>query len=883
MRKENNKQRERRKRIVENVNNFGKINSKCSSTSDIEINGEFSNVLIDTGAKTSFISEAYCIKRNFKRSKLKNAKRWVTATGQPISIGGQVELELTIGAKRFKAEFIIAQDLAHTVIIGENILRKHQFVVDYKKNEIRCEEERVHINSISPCKIKMVHAWENQIVNPYSTETVWVNTKLPPNPLWIKGLGRNNTVEIVTQVIKGKIPILIRNTKATPMHIRRGDPIASITVAEIVQEITDEKSILEFLNKEVGKCETVNNIEKSRTNTNKPWRPSENIKISNTALTQEQKQKLKALIDKNWQIFSRDDEDLGHVPERYGTHDILLTSEIPIKQRAYTTPQAKDAVVKTSIEKMQKMQVIEETSSNWSSPIVLVKKPDGSERFCVDYRKLNDLTIKDNYPMPNVQSKINKLHGCNLFTSLDCTSGYWQIQLSERAKQFAAFICSHGLFDFNYMPFGLCNAGATFQRVIELILIKLKNSTAYIDDILTFSKGFEDHYNHLEKLFERLRQANLKVKPSKCKIACDNVMFLGYNISDKGISVDESRIKSLKNYPRPTKTKEIKQFLGLSGFYRQFIPNFAELTEPFNRLTRKNVKFEWSEECEKSFQSLIRQLISKPILNYPDFEKTFIISTDASNIGLGAILSQKDENGQEKPIYYASRALNIHERNYSTIEKELLAIVYACEKFKYYVYGREFLITTDHNPLVYLKNITLSSEKLTKWRLKLTEYNFKILYRKGKENGNADALSRVEVKETKQMNLEALDRLLAIVEKTQVEKIEILEHLSAIASESEKVDQIIYKKGSILETPGDAYIAYCTTTELDMSKGIAQELNTKFDGTLSPRLKYRVGTCYAWKQTPRIIALISKRWETSKPSFENFESCLTGLKDYCLK
>ena len=212
MRKENNKQRERRKRIVENVNNFGKINSKCSSTSDIEINGEFSNVLIDTGAKISFISEAYCIKRNFKRSKLKNAKRWVTATGQPISIGGQVELELTIGAKRFKAEFIIAQDLAHTVIIGENILRKHQFVVDYKKNEIRCEEERVHINSISPCKTKMVHAWENQIFKPYSTETVWVNTKLPPNPLWIKGLGRNNTVEIVTQVIKGKIPILIRNT-----------------------------------------------------------------------------------------------------------------------------------------------------------------------------------------------------------------------------------------------------------------------------------------------------------------------------------------------------------------------------------------------------------------------------------------------------------------------------------------------------------------------------------------------------------------------------------------------------------------------------------------------------------------------------------------------
>ena len=257
---------------------------------------------------------------------------------------------------------------------------------------------------------------------------------------------------------------------------------------------------------------------------------------------------------------------------------------------------------------MLRMGVVETSNSDWASPIVLVKKSDGSERFCVDYRKVNALTIKDRYPMPSIESKLNKLFGSKYFTSLDCTSGYWQIQVSERAKKLIAFATSQGLFTFNHMPFGLCNAGATFQRVIEKIIQGVENSTAYIDDLLTYSSEFDLHLQHLRTLFERLKACNVKVKTSKCKIACDQLMFLGYKISTQGISIDDSRTQAIKKYPKPIKSKHIKQFLGLAGFYRHFIRNFADIVEPLNKLTRKGVKFVWTEACENSFQTIIKLL-----------------------------------------------------------------------------------------------------------------------------------------------------------------------------------------------------------------------------------------------------------------------------------
>lgn len=868
--KRKNNKRKRRKRVKTNrtkeiVGNFNQSKSQCATTSLIGVNGEITESLIDTGAHTSFISETYCKRRNFNRYKVSNPKRWVTANGQPLEIGGQVTLNLEIGKQQIIANFIVAKQLAHHMILGRDIMEKHDFKIDFSTKTLSCGTECVTINSITTNPVQLLHSNENLKINPNSSETIWLKYNSGYQNLYLEGVGRNKSVKMLTTSQEQEIPVLIRNTTETTMNIRKGDLIAKVSPIEVVCQINDAYALEEFLKTETGNIETINSIATStNVDYSKPWRPSEQIKIQNKSLTPEQKQKLKDLIDKYWCIFSRDDEDIGQIPEKYGTHDIIVTSEVPIKQRAYQTPQAKEEVVKNSINKMLKMSVIEESNSCWSSPIVLVKKADGSERFCVDYRKLNERTIKDNYPMPSVQSKINKLSGCKLFTSLDCTSGYWQIKLTERAKQLAAFICNQGLFQFNCMPFGLCNAGATFQRVIELIIIKLTNSSAYLDDVLTFSKHFDDHFKHLELVFQRFKEANLKIKTSKCKIACDNVMFLGYNISEKGVSVDDSRIKVIKNYPKPTKTKEVKQFLGLAGFYRQFIPSFADIVEPLNRLTRKDVKFQWSQECDKAFDEILNKLITKPILAYPNFDKKFIISTDASNVGIGAVLSQLDENKFERPIYYASRSLSVHERNYSTIEKELLAIVYATEKFRYYVYGREFTITTDHNPLIYLNNITITSERLTRWRLKLAEYNFNIIYRKGKCNANADTLSRVETVEQETAKEEIIETLLNI--NTQLE-----------------VDKIIYNSDN-LSASKEERIVLCGTAETHLKTDIAIDLNLKLEGKPDHNdQKVKIGSLLTWKSDTGVIFMVTRDSRTRKPSILNLELCIQNLKDYCLK
>jgi hypothetical protein len=367
-------------------------------------------------------------------------------------------------------------------------------------------------------------------------------------------------IEGVT-VGQNEIELILINDSPHTKIVRKHTILGKLRNCEIVTSIENNEEFVNFMYNELN-FESINTIDTRYDENSKPWKPSKIIEFKNTSLTTEQIEKLKNLVDKYWKCFSKNDEDIGMVADIYGQHDIELSDEKPIKQRPYVIPYAKEQVVKECVEKILKMDIIEPSNSNWASPIVLVKKPDGSERFCVDYRKVNAVTIKDSFPMPNIENRLNKLHGSRFFTSLDCISGYWQIKLTERAKLISAFICSLGLFSFKVMPFGLCNAGATFQRIMEIMLNKLTNSLAYIDDILTFSKTFEEHLKHLEILFEKLLETNIKVKTSKCKIARKSTMFLGYKISEKGIEIDESRIKVIKTHPKPKTQKHIKQFLG---------------------------------------------------------------------------------------------------------------------------------------------------------------------------------------------------------------------------------------------------------------------------------------------------------------------------------
>ena len=374
----------------------------------------------------------------------------------------------------------------------------------------------------------------------------------------------------------------------------------------------------------------------------------------------------------------------------------------------------------------------------------MVRKKDDSWRFCIDYRKLNSATHRDAYPLPRIDTTLDSLAGSSLFTTLDLASGYWQVEVASHDKEKTAFSTSKGHFEFNVMPFGLTNAPATFQRLMECTLAGLVGDQCliYLDDVIIFSSSFDEHLKRLASVLDRLRAAGLKLRAKKCHFAQEQVTYLGHIISNKGIEPDKSKLTAISAYPTPRTTKEVKQFMGISNYYRCFIPGYAQIAEPLHWLLRKSSKgFQWTQECETSFTTLKSKLTTPPILAYPLFTTPFTVSTDASDRAIGGVFSQI-QDGHERVIAYWSRQLNKAEKNYSTIEREALAVVGAIKEFYPYLYGFHFTLLTDHNPLTSLKGIKDVGGRLARWMLFLQQFDFNIQYKKGSANSNADTLSR---------------------------------------------------------------------------------------------------------------------------------------------
>lgn len=432
-------------------------------------------------------------------------------------------------------------------------------------------------------------------------------------------------------------------------------------------------------------------------------------------------------------------------------HNIKTTDEIPVYTKSYRYPFVHREEVANQIKKMLDQNIIRPSNSPWSSPIwVVPKKIDSSGkqkwRVVVDYRKLNEKTINDKYPLPNITDLLDKLGRCHYFTTLDLASGFHQIEMEEQDIQKTAFNTENGHYEYLRMPFGLKNAPATFQRVMDNILRGIQNEKCltYLDDIIIFSTSLQEHLQSLKSVFQRLRESNFKIQLDKSEFLRKEVAYLGHIVTPEGVRPNPDKIYAIKQYPIPKTTKQIKGFLGLLGYYRRFIKNFAKLTKPLTKCLKKGAVIEHNEEFVSAFETCKNALINEPILQYPDFTKTFNLTTDASNVAIGAVLSQ-GTIGQDLPIAYASRTLNDSEQNYSVIEKELLAIVWATKYFRPYIFGRQFNIITDHKPLQWLFSLKDPSSKLLRWRIKLEEYNYKIIYKKGKYNTNADALSRIEI------------------------------------------------------------------------------------------------------------------------------------------
>lgn len=433
----------------------------------------------------------------------------------------------------------------------------------------------------------------------------------------------------------------------------------------------------------------------------------------------------------------------------------------PIYTKQYRLPHAQKSELDKQIKNMLDTGIIEEARSPWSSPLLLVpKKLDSNNekkwRVVIDYRKLNNQIQDDKFPLPNINEILDSLSGAIYFTHLDLYQGFFQTKLHKDSRPCTAFTTGKNQYQMTRMPMGLKSSPNNFSRMMTIAMSGLNYDKCliYQDDLIVIGRSLNSHNTNLMDVFGRLRSVNLKLNPPKCNFLQKQVLYLGHIISKDGIQPDSEKIKVLVNYPRPQSVDDVKRFVAFANYYRKFIPNFAEIALPLNRMSRKNATYCWSSECEKSFQKLKLTLTTPPVLQYPDFSENneFVLQTDASGQAIGSVLCNSDG----RPVAYASRTLNKAEINYPTIEKELLAIVWSVKYFRPYLYGRRFKIQTDHRPLIYLFGMRDPSSRLLKFRLQLEEYNFTVEYLKGKNNSVADALSRIRLtsKDLKDMSEE---------------------------------------------------------------------------------------------------------------------------------
>lgn len=534
----------------------------------------------------------------------------------------------------------------------------------------------------------------------------------------------------ITTVINESVPLEVHNLTNKPIVVSYNIE----NLAEISIPYVDE-------NFEIFNLEQVTSFESDDYENN----PVQLMRTSH--LNSEEFDALKQAIKAFPKIFHKPNEKLTFTNQV--KHEIKTTDEIPVHTKTYRYPHVHKQEVNSQIKKMLEDNIIRPSCSPWSSPVWIVpKKQDAAGtqkwRMVVDYRKINEKTIEDRYPLPNITDILDRLGRSNYFTTLDLASGFHQVEMHENSIPKTAFNVENGHYEFNRMPFGLKNAPATFQRVMDNVLLGLQNKIClvYMDDIIIFSTSLQEHVKNLKKVFERLEQYNLKIQLDKSEFLHKTVEFLGHVITPNGIKPNPKKIMAIKKFPIPKTVKEIKSFLGLVGYYRKFIKNFAKLTKPMTSCLKKDRKIIHNAEFINSFETCKNVLINDPILQHPDFTKPFLLTTDASNYAIGAVLSQGPV-GTDLPIAYASRTLNPAECNYSTIEKELLAIVWATKYFRPYLFGRKFTILSDHKPLQWLFNVKEPSSKLVRWRLKLSEYDYEIKYKKGTLNMNADALSRI--------------------------------------------------------------------------------------------------------------------------------------------
>ena len=460
---------------------------------------------------------------------------------------------------------------------------------------------------------------------------------------------------------------------------------------------------------------------------------------------------LQTILDKHKAVFK---DELG---EAVGITAKLhvSTNTKPYFCRARPVPHSLRHKIEEELQRLQEQKVIEPVQmSEWAAPIVPVLKPDGTIRICGDYKiTVNKAAKPDVYPLPRVEDLFATLAGGKTFTKLDLAHAYQQIPLEESSKQYVTINTHKGLYQYNRLPFGVAAAPSIFQRTLENLLQGIPHVSIYLDDILVTGTSEAEHLDTLDQVLNRLETAGLRLKQRKCAFMLESVIYLGHKISQKGLQPTEEKVRAITEASPPTNVSQLRSFLGLINYYGKIFPNLANMLAPLYSLLQKATRWSWGKPQQSAFQEAKTQLTSEKLLIHYDPSKELLLSCDASPYGIGAVLSHRMQDGTDQPIAFASRSLSKAEKGYAHLDKEGLAIVYGVKKFHQYLYGRKFIITSDHKPLEHIFSSTrptpsLASARIQRWALTLSAYNYQIQYKPGKDNSNADALSRLPLPES---------------------------------------------------------------------------------------------------------------------------------------
>lgn len=732
-------------------------------------------MLVDTGAIGSLLNSKVLRRLGLLDAPLRPYHKGLTsASGHGIKILGEIDLPLRLGSVEIVVPFVVTEDLHVDAILGTDILTAFRAVIDM-------EERHMTLKSSG----EVFKLGVEQVIDAHTVRATR-NTLLPPGHQLLLATQVDGEVETgavvlvessleanaklrvarsVCTVHENQVVVELCNATTKEILIERGSVVANTTVLPKAAfawerepsvprpEPTPRDEAADFVSSVIGRV-TTDTDTLARMPGLKEDRMLDNnddleVDFSSSKLTEEQRDILRKELNAFRDLFVETSKkpgrtDLLKFSIDTGTHQ-------PIKQRPYSVSQAEGEVMEAEIQQYLELGIIRPSTSPWASPVLMIRKPDGGIRFCIDYRRLNAVTIKDSYPMPLIDDILDVLGNAKLFSTMDIASGYWNVPMDPGSVEKTAFTCKYGLYEWLVMPFGLCNAVPAFERLMETVLVDLKWRTClvYLDDCVVFSTDFPTHLVRLRQVLERFRSAGFKLKMKKCHWGRSQVAFLGHIVTPTGILPNPEKVKAVMNAERPCDLHTLRAFLGLTSYFRRYIPGYAGISAPLERLKQKDAAFEWNEDCEDAFLKLRRVLVKPPILIYPDFSKRFKLFVDSSRIAVGACLMQEVE-GHDRVVAYASKLLVGSERNWvhhtdGITEIECWGIVWATRKFHCYLDRKEFDLFTDHKALTWVfspENRT-SNAKLARWAMELSQLRFKVYHKAGTLMGHADGLSRM--------------------------------------------------------------------------------------------------------------------------------------------